>query len=143
MAGWGLSATGISASGMAAERRRMEVISNNIANANSTRSADGQPYRRQFVVFSAEQDSLSLNEGALSGVKVEGVEEDTTPYNEVHMPGHPDADPETGMVKMPNVKLPNEMVDLITASRSYEANMKALTLFKEMVEQTLTLLRGR
>jgi flagellar basal-body rod protein FlgC len=82
------------ASGMAAERRRMEVISNNIANANSTRSADGQPYRRQFVVSSAEQDSLSLNEGALSGVKVEGVEEDTTPYNEVHMPGHPDADPD-------------------------------------------------
>jgi flagellar basal-body rod protein FlgC len=143
MAGWGLSATGISASGMAAERRRMEVISNNIANANSTRSKDGQPYRRQFVVFSAEQDSLSLNEGALSGVKVEGVEQDTSPFNEVHMPGHPDADPQTGMVKMPNVKLPNEMVDLITASRSYEANMKALSLFKEMVEQTLTLLRGR
>jgi len=143
MAGWGLTATGISASGMAAERRRMEVISNNIANANSTRGADGQPYRRQFVVFSAEQDALSLNEGALSGVKVEGVEQDTSPFNEVHMPGHPDADPETGMVKMPNVKLPNEMVDLITASRSYEANMKALTLFKEMVEQTLTLLRGR
>lgn len=143
MAGWGLSATGISASGMAAERRRMEVISNNIANANSTRGADGQPYRRQFVVFSAEQDALSLNDGALSGVKVEGVDQDSSPFNEVHMPGHPDADPETGMVKMPNVKLPNEMVDLITASRSYEANLKALTLFKEMVEQTLTLLRGR
>lgn len=143
MAGWGLTATGISASGMAAERRRMEVISNNIANANTTRTADGQPYRRQFVVFSAIQDPLSLTNGALSGVKVEGVDRDTTPFNEIHMPGHPDADPETGMVKMPNVNLPNEMVDLITASRSYEANMKALTLFKEMVEQTLTLLRGR
>jgi flagellar basal-body rod protein FlgC len=143
MAGWGLSATGISASGMAAERRRMEVISNNIANANSTRSANGEPYRRQFVVFSAEQDPLSIEDGALSGVKVEGVQPDLSPFNEVHMPGHPDADPTTGMVKMPNVKLPNEMVDLITASRSYEANLKALSLFKEMVEQTLTLLRGR
>lgn len=143
MANWGLTSTGISASGMAAERRRMEVISNNIANANSTRGADGQPYRRQFVVFSADQDALAIDDGALSGVKIEGVEDDQTPFNEVHMPGHPDADPETGMVKMPNVKLPNEMVDLITASRSYEANLKALTLFKEMVEQTLTLLRGR
>jgi flagellar basal-body rod protein FlgC len=143
MAGWGLSATGISASGMAAERRRMEVISNNIANANSTRSANGEPYRRQFVVFSAEQDPLSIEDSALSGVKVEGVQPDLSPFNEVHMPGHPDADPTTGMVKMPNVKLPNEMVDLITASRSYEANLKALSLFKEMVEQTLTLLRGR
>jgi flagellar basal-body rod protein FlgC len=143
MAGWGLSATGISASGMAAERRRMEVISNNIANANSTRGADGEPYRRQFVVFSAEQDPLAISDGALSGVKIEGVQQDESPFNEVHLPGHPDADPQTGMVKMPNVKLPNEMVDLITASRSYEANLKALSLFKEMVEQTLTLLRGR
>lgn len=143
MANWGLTSTGISASGMAAERRRMEVISNNIANANSTRGADGQPYRRQFVVFSADQDALAIEDGALSGVKIEGVEGDQSPFNEVHMPGHPDADPETGMVKMPNVKLPNEMVDLITASRSYEANLKALSLFKEMVEQTLTLLRGR
>ena len=133
----------IGASAMAANYTALQTTGNNIANANSTRSKDGQPYRRQFVVFSAEQDSLSLNEGALTGVKVEGVEQDTSPFNEVHMPGHPDADPQTGMVKMPNVNLPNEMVDLITASRSYEANMKALTLFKEMVEQTLTLLRGR
>lgn len=141
MSGWALSATGISASGMAAERRRMEVISNNIANANSTRGPDGEPYRRQLLLFSAVQ---SAGEGAqgMQGVRVDGLQEDPTPFVEVPNPGHPHADPETGLLRMPNVKLPTEMVDLITASRSYEANLKALTLFKEMVEQTLSLLRG-
>jgi flagellar basal-body rod protein FlgC len=140
-----LATSQISASGLAAERQRMEVIANNIANANTTRSITGGPYRRQEMVFSEAFD-MSLNDAkfnahAMQGVKVKGVEGDLTEFPQVYNPGHPDAD-ENGMVQMPNVKLPNEMVDLITASRAYEANLKALHLFRQMTEQTLGLLRG-
>lgn len=134
------SAADISASGMAAERMRMETVANNIANANSTNSLDGGPYRRQQLVFSAMMDNAAEGTTGLHGVKVLGMEADTSPFITVHMPGHHAADA-NGYVKMPNVKLPNEMVDMITASRSYEANLKALSSFKEMIEQTLTLLR--
>jgi len=135
------AAADISASGMAAERMRMETVANNIANANSTNSVDGGPYRRQQLVFSALMDGSSSDSTGLRGVKVIGQESDQSPFIEIHSPGHPQADAR-GIVKMPNVRLPNEMVDMITASRSYEANLKALTSFKEMIEQTLTLLRG-
>lgn len=132
------SAANISASGMSAERMRMEIVANNIANANSTRSADGNPYRRQQLVFS-EALNLSGNTASLKGVRVVGREEDQSPFPEIYAPHHPDA--VNGYLKTSNVKLPNEMVDLIIASRSYEANLKALSSFKEMVEQTLSLLR--
>jgi flagellar basal-body rod protein FlgC len=135
------AAADISASGMAAERMRMETVANNIANANSTTSVDGGPYRRQQLVFSAMMDRSSPDSTGLHGVRVIGQESDQSPFIEIYSPGHPQQDA-NGMVKMPNVKLPNEMVDMITASRSYEANLKALTSFKEMIEQTLTLLRG-
>lgn len=140
-----LATSQISASGLAAERQRMEVIANNIANANTTRSVNGGPYRRQEMVF-AEAFDMQLtdaksNPHAMQGVKVKGVEGDLTEFPQVYNPGHPDAD-ENGMVQMPNVQLPNEMVDLITASRAYEANLKALHLFRQMTEQTLALLRG-
>lgn len=136
------STADISASGMSAERQRMETVANNIANANSTRSAEGGPYRRKQLVFSSLVDSshASTTTG-LKGVEVIAQQSDEAPFPEVYSPGHPDAD-ENGIVRMPNVRLPNEMIDLITASRSYEANLKALTSFKEMVEQTLSLLRG-
>ena len=134
----------ISASGMSAERQRMEVVANNIANANSTQSNDGGPYRRQQLVFSAALDQTGSHPtvSGLHGVEVVGLQSDQAELPLVHNPGHPDADPITGLVAMPNVSLPNEMVDLITASRSYEANLKALSSFKQMVEQTLRLLRG-
>jgi len=135
------NAANISASGMSAERLRMETVANNIANANSTNSVEGGPYRRQQLVFSSMVDSSKSGTDALNGVRVMGIESDQSPFVEVLNPGHPQADPLTGMVKMPNVKMPNEMIDLITASRSYEANLKALTSFKEMIEQTLSLLR--
>ena len=140
-----LATSQISASGLAAERQRMEVIANNIANANTTRSMTGGPYRRQEMVF-AEAFDLAISDAksnprAMQGVKVKGVEGDLTEFPQVYNPGHPDAD-ENGMVLMPNVQLPNEMVDLITASRAYEANLKALHLFRQMTEQTLALLRG-
>lgn len=140
-----LATSQISASGLAAERQRMEVIANNIANANTTRSITGGPYRRQEMVFSEAFDmevaDAKSNPQALQGVRVKGVEGDLTEFPQVYNPGHPDAD-ENGMVQMPNVQLPNEMVDLITASRAYEANLKALHLFRQMTEQTLALLRG-
>lgn len=134
------SAADISASGMSAERMRMEVIANNIANANSTRSVEGGPYRRKQLVFSAMMDQGNATSAGLQGVKVVEQIADDTPFEKIRMPFHEDAD-DNGDVLMPNVKLPNEMVDLIIASRSYEANLKALTSFKQMVEQTLTLLR--
>ena len=134
------AAADISASGMSAERMRMETVANNIANANSTRSVDGGPYRRKQLVFASLMDTAGPNSTGLQGVRVIGQESDQSPFPEVYLPGHPDAD-DRGIVRMPNVKLPNEMIDLITASRSYEANLKALTTFKEMIEQTLSLLR--
>jgi flagellar basal-body rod protein FlgC len=143
------STTGISASGMAAERQRMELIANNIANANSTRSVNGQPYQRKQLIFESaindtgEAGSRVLQSGnnSMGGVRVVGVAPDESEFPMIYIAGHPDAD-ENGMVRMPNVSLPNEMVDLISASRSYEANLRALSLYKEMVEQTLSLLSG-
>lgn len=136
-------ATAISSSGMTAERFRMEVIANNIANANSTQSANGGPYRRQDVVFSEVLGQATGKSGlpALGGVEVTGVVEDQTPFNRVHNPSHPDAD-DDGYVRLPNVQLPIEMVNLLTASRAYEANLKAIQTFRQMSEQALTLLRS-
>ena len=122
------SAADISASGMSAERMRMETVANNIANANTTRSADGLPYRRKQLVFSEILDPRAGNTSGLQGVRVMGMEADQSPFERIYKPGHQDAD-EDGMVSMPNVQIPNEMVDLITASRSYEANLKALSSF--------------
>ena len=137
-----LSATDISASGLAAERQRMEVVANNIANAHSTRSVEGGPYRRQLVVFASEldQSAKQLDTSGLAGVRVTGVIDDPSALPQVYDPGPPDADAD-GHVLLPNVQLPNEMVDLMTASRAYEANLKALRLFRQMAEQSLALLR--
>ncbi len=139
-----LSQTDISASGLAAERLRMEVIANNIANAHSTHTPEGGPYRRKHVVFAAAfEDAMSKGTKAdteLQGVEVLGVQEDAGELPRVYQPGHPDAD-EEGFVTMPNVSLANEMVDLITANRGYEANLRVLRSFRDMVQQALSLLR--
>ncbi|MEM9413820.1 MAG: flagellar basal body rod protein FlgC [Planctomycetota bacterium] len=137
------SAMDISASGLSAERLRMETTANNIANANTTRTENGDPYRKKSVVFSSEMERAGRYSIArdLTGVEVIGIEADQSDFPVVYSPGHPHAD-ENGMLRTSNVKIPNEMVDLITASRSYEANLKSISLFKEMVEQSLTLLRG-
>jgi flagellar basal-body rod protein FlgC len=132
----------ISGTGMSAERFRMEVIANNIANANSTQSANGGPYRRQDVVFSevlggVHPDGMPI----LQGVRVEGRVEDPSPLIPRYMPGHPDADA-SGNVMFPNVNLPIEMVNLLTATRAYEANLRAAQTFRTMNEQALTLMRG-
>jgi flagellar basal-body rod protein FlgC len=134
---------GISGSGMSAERLRMEVIANNLANANSTRSANGGPFRRQDVVFSEVLGGAARVGGVpdLRGVRAVEIVEDTSDLNRVYMPGHPDADRE-GFVLMPNVQLPIEMVNLLTAARAYEANLRAAQTFRTMNEQALSLIRG-
>jgi flagellar basal-body rod protein FlgC len=136
-------AAAISGSGMSAERLRMEVIANNIANANSTRSANGGPFRRQDVVF-AEVLGAAMHPGGtpqLRGVQAEEIVEDQSELLRVYMPGHPDADAE-GFVRMPNVQLPIEMVNLLTAARAYEANLRTAQTFRQLNEQALALLRG-
>ncbi len=139
-----LGAMGISASGLSAERFRMEVVANNIANAFSTRSANGGPYRRQDVSFAALLNervrATGPGEARPSGVEVLGIVEDSSEFPRVYNPGHPDADGE-GFVTMPNVHLPIEMVNLITASRAYEANLRVLQAFRQAAEQALTLAR--
>ena len=137
-----LAAASISGSGMSAERLRMEVIANNIANANSTRSANGGPFRRQDVVF-AEVLAEAQPGGPAEprGVAPVEIVEDPTELPRIYMPGHPDADAE-GYVRMPNVQLPIEMVNLLTAARAYEANLRAAQTFRQLNEQALTLLRG-
>lgn len=137
------SATDISASGLAAERLRMEVVANNLANASTTRTPDGGPYRRREVVFGAIYDkerSSPVNSG-LGGVEVLGIQDDPSDLPTVYRPGHPDAD-SRGMLRMPNVNTASEMVDLISASRSYEANLHALRSFRDMTENVLSLLRS-
>jgi flagellar basal-body rod protein FlgC len=137
------AANTISGSGMTAERFRMEVIANNIANANTTRSANGGPFRRQDVVFAEVLGGMVRPAGGpdFRGVQAVELVEDPTELPRVYMPGHPDADPE-GFVTMPNVQLPIEMVNLLTAARAYEANLRAAQTFRQMNEQALTILRG-
>jgi flagellar basal-body rod protein FlgC len=139
------------ASGLSAERMRMDVTAENLANAQTTRGADGQPYRRKVVVLQEAGGAFgaSLNgalrggrggSGANAGVRVAAVTQDTTPNRLVYDPGHPDADAR-GYVSMPNVQPVAEMVDLITASRNYEANVTVMQTAKTMFTKTLEILR--
>lgn len=129
-----MSSIDISASGLAAQRQRLEVVARNLANAETTRTPAGGPYRRQQVVFSA-----ALEEAG--GVAVDGVVTDPTPGRRVFQPGHPDADAK-GYVTLPNVSVMEEMVDMIGATRSYEANVTALNATKSMIRKALDLGRG-
>ena len=153
----------ISASGLRAQRLRQNAISSNLANAETTRTAEGGPYRRQFVVFEADSDRndvrLLNHEPALKGrvtsrnhlpipsrdfprderffgrgVHVAEIREDTRPPKMVYNPSHPDAD-ENGYVAMPNVNVVQEMADMITATRAYEANVTAFNAMKTMISQ--------
>jgi len=129
-------------SGMTAERLRLDVISNNLANANTTRTAKGGPYRRQLVVYAPRDEyndfgaMLSEKLEAGKGVRVVGIVEDESMNPIVYDPGHPDADA-NGYVHMPNVNVVTEMVDMITASRSYEANVASITSAKAMAMKAL------
>jgi flagellar basal-body rod protein FlgC len=131
----------ISASGLTAQRLRMDVISNNIANATTTRTAENEPYRRERVVFQVRETfddvlSKTLKKGNAKGVKVIAIEKDPSPFKLVYDPNHPDANPE-GYVRMPNVNIVTEMVDMISATRSYEANITAINNSKSMILKAL------
>ncbi|MFB5759732.1 flagellar basal body rod protein FlgC [Paenibacillus medicaginis] len=138
---------GISSSALTAQRLRMDVISSNIANAETTRAqiVNGQavPYRRKMTVLEPNQPSFSdmldarMNgKTTAAGVKVAEIREDASPLKPVYNPEHPDAD-EKGYVYMPNVDIAKEMVDMISASRSYEANVTALNASKAMISKAL------
>ncbi len=130
------------ASGLTAERLRMDVISNNIANVNTTRTAAGGAYRRQMVVFAPRENTTSFAQvlseqmDAGNGVRVVGIEKDNSPTRKVYDPAHPDANKE-GYVEMPNINIVNEMVDMITATRSYEANVTVVNAAKSMALKAL------
>lgn len=142
----------ISASALTAQRLRMDVIASNIANANTTRKADGQPYRRQYVTFASREDSVSFDSvfsGARgdaimternamlgNGVRVTNVIEDTSPFKLDFNPQHPDAD-EDGYVSMPNVDTAVEMTDMMVAVRAYESNITASNAFKNIAMKAL------
>ena len=141
----------INASGMTAERYRMDIIAENVANANTTRTEDGTPYRRKVVVFEEKNSQapfrqvLSKARGRYdgTGVKVTGVYEDTwTEGNKVYDPSHPDAD-ENGYVMYPNVSAITEMTNLIDASRAYQANATAFNASKSIATTGLNLLNSQ
>ena len=141
------NAFNISSTGLTAERLRMEVVANNIANASVTQTPEGGPYRRKDVVFetamtraSVFQDGSHATTG-LNGVSVVGIVEDSSEFQRVYNPSHPDADKD-GFVSLPNVNLPIEMVNLITATRAYEANLKSAQAFADMSQQAIALLKG-
>ena len=130
----------VTASGLTAQRLRMDVISENVANANTTRTEDGTPYRRKIVTFTEKNNQKNFDRvlkdvsaGYVgNGVKVSRISEDTTTeMNKVYDPSHPDAD-ENGYVTYPNVNIITEMTDLIDASRAYEANSTAFSATKSM-----------
>jgi flagellar basal-body rod protein FlgC len=131
----------VSASGLSAERTRLHTTSQNIANARTTRTEEGGPYKRKVPVFQAVElpsDPFSnLMDVKLAAPMVVDVIEDQRDSEMVYDPGHPDADPDTGLVAMPNVNLVEEMVDMISSSRSYEANVTAMSSTKSMALKAL------
>jgi len=137
----------INASGLTAQRYRMDVISENVANANTTRTEDGTPYKRKIVTFE-EKNGGTPNFSTVfgrctdryrsKGVKVSGTYEDSSEGSMVYDPSHPDAD-ENGYVTYPNVNIITEMTNLIDASRSYEANATAFDASKKIAQQGLTM----
>lgn len=141
-----------SASGMQAERVRMDVVSENLANAQTTKDVNGNPYRRKEVVFQEAGSNgtpsfasvlaglSTKGDAPTHGVQVSGIVEDQTALKRIYDPGHPDAD-QDGYVTMPNVNTVTEMTDLISASRSYEANVTAMQTAKTMFTKTLDILR--
>jgi flagellar basal-body rod protein FlgC len=138
------SSLNISETGLSAERLRMDTISSNIANADTTRSnVTGQPYRREDAVFQSNLDSV-LNpetgqmETELKGVKAVGIEQDQSPFQKVYDPTNPDAGSD-GYVLYPNVNILDEMADLISSTRSYEANVSAMNAEKSMFSSALTI----
>jgi flagellar basal-body rod protein FlgC len=134
------SALEINTTGLTAQRRRAEVASSNLTNTETTRTAEGGPYRRKDVVFETSTfgDEFQAADIRNQGVQVAGVLEDTTPFDRRYEPGHPDADAD-GYVSYPNVSAMEEMANMMSAARSYEANIAAISIVKTMINRTLEL----
>jgi len=129
----GIGPIDIAVSGLRAQNKQMETISSNIANARTTDAGKGEPYRRLEAIFKTQKDNIS-------GVEVQRIAKDMGDFAEVLDPGHPKAD-KNGYVKMPNVSIPVEMMNLSLATRTYQANAAVLRRYQQMVDVTLELLR--
>ncbi len=125
----------ISSSGMTAQQLRVDVISNNIANANTTRTEEGGPYRREIPIF-AERFERTANGSVGKGVEVVKIAKDHSPFQKIFDPSNPDAGPD-GYVKMPNVNVLREMVDLMAAQRTYESNATVISNVKAMASSAV------
>ncbi len=135
------NALSASASALSAQRARMEVAVSNLANAESTRGVDGQPYRRRDVVLSSSPVGgfdAAMDRTDAVGVQVAAIVEDTEPFQKRYEPAHPDADAE-GFVSVPNVNVPEEMVDMLGAARAYQANLTAINVIRDTVQRALEL----
>jgi len=128
------------ASALNAEKLRLDIIGQNIANAHTTKGPDGKPYQRQVVSFEAQLMNLGRDAGGGMktgvGVQIRDIVSDESKGNMIKIPGHPDAD-ENGMVQMPNVNLTHEMVDMIAASRAYEANLQVVKTSKQLAQNAI------
>lgn len=140
-----INALDISASGLSAQRLRMDVISDNIANVDTTRTQQGGPYRRKVISFNENvsqnfdsllNDNMANFDGA--GVEVNSIQEDNSPFKTKYDPGNPDAN-QNGYVSMPNVNIVTEMTDMISATRAYEANVTSVNATKDMAIKTLNI----
>lgn len=134
-----------SATALTAERLRMDVISNNIANVNTTRTEDGGPFRRQLCIFQARRpggrwpfQERQMPQQIGSGVRVTSIMSDQAPFKLIHDPNHPDADKD-GYVRMPNINIVHEMVDMITATRAYEGNVTCINSFKDITNSAMAI----
>jgi flagellar basal-body rod protein FlgC len=128
-----------SASGLYAERKRMDIIASNLSNIETTRTEEGGPYRRKMVVMSTKDMDQNFDDvfnNSLKGVQIEDVVEDNTPFKKVYNPGHPDAD-KNGYVSKPNVDLVVETTNMMMARRAFEANIAAIKATREMVMKAL------
>ncbi|HSU59911.1 MAG TPA: flagellar basal body rod protein FlgC [Bryobacteraceae bacterium] len=141
------STISVSASGLSAQRERAEVLVENIANADTTRTAEGGPYRRRDVVFQAQQVSSPFSSmiesqfgDRANGVGISDITVDNSDPDRRYMPGHPDADKD-GYVSFPRVNPAEDMVDLLGASRAYQANVSAISAIKDMIQKSIDLFR--
>jgi flagellar basal-body rod protein FlgC len=141
-----LSALSISASGMSAQRQRTELLVENLANSDTTRTPEGGPYRRKDAVFAADPSVTQFSSlfdsemGSGTGVRVAQVVTDTRDPEKRYLPGHPDADKD-GYVAYPRMNPAEDMVDLLGASRGYQANVSAVSAVKDMIQRSLDLFR--
>ena len=137
-----LNSMSISASALTATRLRMDVIAENMANSDTTRTEHGEPYRRKYVVFQERSNDRAFAsffnraQKAPGGVRVLAIGRDPSEFKYDYNPTHPDAD-ENGFVRLPNVEVVQEMTDMMAAFRAYEANITALNVFKDMATKTL------